>query len=298
VAHRYLGAGQDIGGTLITNSGSPSSATDLANKGYVDNLVAGLEWKQDVRAATTANGTLATAYANGGTLDTSYTLVTGDRILIKNQTTQTENGIYTVNASGAPTRATDCDTSAELNNATVSVTKGTVNAGLSFTQTTADPAIGSSNIVWGQFNAGTVYTASSGVTLTAQNFTLSSTAAGAGLTYTTGVLAVVATDTSLTVAADSVGVNLAASSGLAISSGLKIDTTLTARLFRSVNPTTAGTTVTVTHNLGVQAVACFVSVTATGEVIDCDMVNTSTSVTTLTFGSAPTTATLTILILG
>lgn len=84
-----------------------------------------------VRAATTANGTLSTAYENGDTLD-GITLATGDRILIKDQTTGSENGIYTVNASGAPTRATDFDADAEVRQAYILVQEGTVNAGSVF----------------------------------------------------------------------------------------------------------------------------------------------------------------------
>src|SRR3954447_7874218 len=118
MSRRFLN-GIDATSQRIINVASPSSAADATNKSYVDNLITGLSWKLDVRAATTANGTLATAYANGQVVD-GVTLATGDRILIKNQTTQTENGIYTVNASGAPTRATDADATSELNNATVS----------------------------------------------------------------------------------------------------------------------------------------------------------------------------------
>jgi len=84
--------------------------------------------KNSVRAATTANGTLATAFANGQTVD-GIALVTSDRILLKNQTAQAENGIYTVNASGAPTRATDFDAWDEIIGAFVTVESGTVNAG-------------------------------------------------------------------------------------------------------------------------------------------------------------------------
>lgn len=72
-----------------------------------------LDWKQSVRAATTADGTLATAYEDGDTID-GITLATGDRILLKDQTAGSENGIYTVNASGSPTRATDFDEDTEV----------------------------------------------------------------------------------------------------------------------------------------------------------------------------------------
>lgn len=277
MAHRYLGAGQDLGGAVITNSGSPANATDLANKSYVDNLVAGLEWKKDVRAATTANGTLATAFANGQVID-GVTLATNDRILLKNQTNQPDNGIYVVAASGAPTRATDADATAELNNATVSVTEGTVGGGLSFTQTTKNPTVGSSNVVWAQFNVGNVYVAGNGLTLTTLTFD------------------VVAADTSITVNADSLQVNPAASGGLTVSSGLKVDSTV-ARIFRT--GTHASTTaIAITHNLGTAAVMASIVVTATGEVVEADMVCTSTTVATFTFANAPSANTLTFVIVG
>jgi hypothetical protein len=150
--------GIDLTGNKAINVASPTALTDGANKGYVDNALAGLSWKADVRVATTTNGTLATAYANGQTID-GQVLATGDRILIKNQTTQTENGIYVVAVSGAPTRSTDADATNELNNATVTVLQGTTNALTSWTQTTPNPVIGSSNIVFATYAAGTVYTA-------------------------------------------------------------------------------------------------------------------------------------------
>lgn len=84
--------------------------------------------KASVRAATTAAGTLATSFENGDAID-GITLATGDRILIKNQAAPAENGIYTVNASGAPTRATDADAASEFEGGClVYVEEGTVNA--------------------------------------------------------------------------------------------------------------------------------------------------------------------------
>src|SRR5688500_804482 len=101
--------GIDLRGQRAVNAADASAATDLVTKQQLDNAIVGLAWKSPAaRVATTTNGTLATAFANGQTID-GVTLVTGDRILLKNQTTQSENGIYTVNASGAPTRATDAD---------------------------------------------------------------------------------------------------------------------------------------------------------------------------------------------
>lgn len=140
---------------------TPSNATDASTKGYVDNAVQGLSWKQTVRAATTANGTLASAYANGSVID-GVTLATGNRILIKDQTTGSENGIYVVAASGAPTRATDADTGAELVNATAYVSEGTANAETVWTCTNnATITPGTTALVFAQVNGGTVPSASS-----------------------------------------------------------------------------------------------------------------------------------------
>jgi phage-related tail fiber protein len=83
--------------------------------------------KDAVVIATTVAGTLATSFASGQVVD-GITLTTGDRILIKNQSTGSENGIYVVNTTGAPTRATDADTAGELEDAVLWVTKGTANA--------------------------------------------------------------------------------------------------------------------------------------------------------------------------
>lgn len=98
----------------ITGLLDPTLAQDAATKNYVDtNGSATSDWKQSVRVVASTNGTLATAFANGSVVD-GVTLVTGDRILLQGQTTVAERGIYTVNATGAPTRATDADTSAKL----------------------------------------------------------------------------------------------------------------------------------------------------------------------------------------
>jgi len=135
----------------ITSLADPTAATDAATKQYVDNLAAGINWKDSVRAATTANGALATAFENGDAID-GVTLATGDRILIKNQSTGSENGIYTVNASGAPTRASDADTAAEILGAAVFVEEGTVNPDSMWVLTTNAPiTLGSTSLTFAKF---------------------------------------------------------------------------------------------------------------------------------------------------
>lgn len=153
---------------------SPSSTkvpTSASVKSYVDNLVAGLSWKASVRAATTVAGTLATSFENGDTID-GVVLATGDRILIKNQASATENGIYIVAASGAPTRSTDANTGLELVNATTLVNEGTVNAETQWTQSTNAPiTIGVSNIVFVAINVGT-YSAGNGLSQSGNQFSI------------------------------------------------------------------------------------------------------------------------------
>lgn len=145
-----LGGGITISAGVVSGVATPSSSTDAANKAYVDNLIAGLKWKTSVRVATTTAGTLATSFENGDTVD-GVTLVTGDRILIKNQSAGAENGIYTVNASGAPTRATDADTGSELVSATVAVEQGTTNADKLFTCTNNSITLGSTSVTFVSF---------------------------------------------------------------------------------------------------------------------------------------------------
>lgn len=140
----------DNDNTLAANS-STRIPTQAAVKGYVDNLIAGLDWKDSVRVATTTNGTLASAFANGQTVD-GVVLATNDRILLKNQSTQTENGIYIVQASGAPVRASDADSGAELLGAAVLVREGTANANTNWVNSnTTAITLGSTNVTFVQF---------------------------------------------------------------------------------------------------------------------------------------------------
>ena len=121
-------ADQPMGGFKITGLGTPTAATDAVTKSYADALSNGLDLKASVRVATTTAGTLATSFENTDVVD-GVTLATGDRILIKDQASGSENGIYTVNTSGSPTRATDADVSAEVTAGMFTfVEEGTVNS--------------------------------------------------------------------------------------------------------------------------------------------------------------------------
>lgn len=169
---------------------TPTADGHAATKGYVDAARSGLDVKQSVRAATTAAGTLTTSFANGSIIDTNVTLVTGDRILIKDQVTASENGIYTVNATGAPTRATDFDSNAEVTpGAFTFVEEGTANA----------------DSGWVLTNNGTVNVGVTGLTF-AQFSGAGQITAGAGLTKTGNTIDAVGTSNRITVNADSIDI--------------------------------------------------------------------------------------------
>jgi hypothetical protein len=156
----------------ITGLGTPTASTDAATKAYVDSATEGLHIHESVVAATTANVNLANALENGDTLD-GITLATGNRILVKNQTTTSENGIYVVQASGQPTRATDFDTATEVDSGDfVFVYGGTVNASTGWVQTNRPATIGTDPIVFTQFSGAGTYLAGNGLTLTGNTFTI------------------------------------------------------------------------------------------------------------------------------
>lgn len=160
------------GGSTITGLPFPVNSSDAASKQYVDTVVQGLSPKNTVRAATTTSGTLATDFANGDVID-GVTLASGDRILIKNQSTAAENGIYVVNPTGAPTRATDADTWDEMINAYVFVSVGSSQADTGWVSTPdAGGTLGSTSIPWVQFAGAGSYNAGTGLTLTGTTFSI------------------------------------------------------------------------------------------------------------------------------
>ena len=155
----------DVSSARITSLATPTQTTDAATKAYVDAQLQGLDVKNSVRVATTANGTLSSAFANNSTVD-GITLATGDRILLKDQSTGSQNGIYTVNSSGAPTRATDFDADSEVTGGTFFfVEEGTVNADNGFVMTNdGTVTVGSTALVFTQFSGAGQVTAGSALT--------------------------------------------------------------------------------------------------------------------------------------
>lgn len=170
--------------------GTPTHDSHAATKAYVDAARSGLDVKQSVRAATTGPLTIATNLEAGDTLDTSVTLVAGDRVLVKDQSTASENGIYVVQASGAAVRATDFDSNDEVTpGAFTFVEEGTLNADSGWVLTTNGTInVGVTGLSWALFSvAGTIL-------------------AGDGLTKTGNVLNVIGTSNRISVGADAVDI--------------------------------------------------------------------------------------------
>jgi hypothetical protein len=153
---------------LVSNVATPVSPGDATNKGYVDGIAQGLDVKASCMCTTTGNITLSGLQTIDG-----YTTVAGDRVLVKNQTTNTANGIY-VAATGVWTRTPDFSGTQAVSGSNTFIEKGTINASTSWVMTTPDPiTIGTSPIVWSQFSGAGTYTASgNGIVLTGTQFSL------------------------------------------------------------------------------------------------------------------------------
>jgi len=295
--------GLDLQNQKIVNLADPSAAADGANKQYVDNVARGLDWKEAVRAATTANGALATAYENGDTLD-GVVLATGNRILLKNQTTGAENGIYTVNASGAPTRALDADSSAEVTSGmAVTVTDGTVNGDKVFILTTNDPiTLGSTALSFSQLGGGSTYTADE-LTLTLVGSQFSAKTGG----ITANELAANSVGSS-EMADGSVELNTATVTGtLPLANGGTNATTAAAAraslaavgVFAANIGDGAATQITVTHNLGTEDVHVQVRYAAgTKEYVIVDARTTGVNTVRIDFATAPASGEFRAIVMG
>lgn len=259
----------DLASGVLNTSTSLATASDtqipsaLATKTYVDNSVQGLSWKQAVRVASTANITIASALTNASTID-GITVATGDRVLLKDQSTASQNGIYTVVASGAASRTADADTSAEIDSMTVYVEQGTANADTVWTLTTDNPTLGSTSLTYAQVNGGTVPTAT---TSTAGKVQLATTAETQAKTDTAKAVT---------------------------PSGLTDFT----RKYSATIGDGSTTAIAVTHSLGTKDVISQVRQVSDDAVVECDMVNTSTTVTTFTFAVAPASSAIRVVIQG
>lgn len=311
---------------------TPTEAAHAATKGYVDAARSGLDVKASVKVATTEQGTLSTSFAAGQVVD-GYTLVAGDRILIKDQgngSAHVDNGIYTVNASGAPTRATDADENAEVTPGLFTfVEQGTVNGDAGFVlATNGSITVGSTALLFTQFSGTGQITAGEGISKDGSTLNVndddvtiyvdgnddlavksSSTAGQVLLSQGSGTAAWGALDLSDSDATTNVlpidrggtSASTAAGARTALAeTSTSGQTTATPVLGRVAYQVLSGsnTSYTVTHNFGTRNVVVQVFDSATYETVFTDVVRTSTDSVTITFAVAPSSGAYTAVVTG
>jgi hypothetical protein len=198
-----------LNGQKISNLATPTTGTDAANKTYVDAVAQGLAQKPTAQVATTgalpantyANGTSGvgatlTATANAALTVDGYAVATGDRVLVKDEATGANNGLYVVTQPGTGatpyilTRDPEMDAAAEFAGAFIPVEDaGTANANsLWLCTNTAAPVVGTTALVFTQLNKGTDLAAGTGISITGNSVAISAAYAGQASIVTVGTL--------------------------------------------------------------------------------------------------------------
>ena len=151
-----------LNGQTITGLGAPVNATDAATKSFVESTAQGLDVKDSCVAATTGNITISTALNSGDSLD-GVTLANGNRVLVKDQSTASENGIYVVGSS--PARATDLAAGSDAAGMFTFIEQGTVNADNGFvcTSNKGSAVVGTNSLAYAQFSGAGSVTAGDGL---------------------------------------------------------------------------------------------------------------------------------------
>ena len=267
--------------TSVANGTNPQDAVTLSQ---VQAMQAGLDFKNSVRAATTEDIVLA-----GQKVVDGVSLDQGDRILVKNQSDGTANGIYVVSAD-AWTRATDADSPSEVTSGMyVYVEEGTSNGGSQWVLATYNPIeVGVTSLTFVTFSGGASYTAGNGLTLTGNDFNIGT-----------------ASSSRIAINADSIDLALMNSSG--IYKSVTVDNY--GRIVTGSNPTTlsgygitnatskatgyigngSSTSITFVHNLGTKEVIAQLRDSSSDSVVITDIVNSTTSGVTFSFSVAPAT---------
>jgi hypothetical protein len=174
LTNKTMGDDLLMDGFQISGLGTPDQADHAATKAYVDAVSEGLHIHESVRAATDGNISIANGLENGDTVG-GVTLATGNRILVKDQTTTSENGIYVVQVSGQALRATDFDTASEVDSGDfVFVTSGTY-ANTGWVQTLKPATIGTDPLSFTQFSGAGTFLAGNGLILEGNVFEIDET---------------------------------------------------------------------------------------------------------------------------
>ena len=277
-------ASLNLNSQKIINLAAPSAGTDAANKNYVDTAVQGLQMKPTAQVATAAalpantyaNGTAGvgatlTATSNGVLTVDGYAVALGDIILVKNEATQANNGLYNVTTLGTGsvpyvlTRNVDMDQATEFGGAFVPVeNKGTTTA----------------NTLWLCNVANSITVGTTAVTFTQLNSAASYTA-GNGISSAGNVVSAVA------VASGGVSV---------VSGGIQLDSTIAVKKYAATIGDGSTTAIVVTHNLGTLDTIETIYYVSGGAEAECDVTHTSTNTTTFTFAVAPAASAIRVVI--
>lgn len=246
----------------VINLPTPSGSGDAATKAYVDSLVEGLAWKDSCRVATQSNINLSSP---GATID-GISMVSQDRVLVRSQTTASQNGIYVWNGSAvAMTRSLDANTFAELEQAVTTIEEGT-SAGTSYRQDQVNGTIDSSTVTW-------------------QTFGISAPSAS---TTTAGVVRL-ATQTE---------VNTGTDATIAVTPSTLASWSGRVKKYATSIGDGSATSYTVTHNLASLDVNVTVFNNSTGDEVITDVTHATTNTLTIVFASAPASNAYRVVVIG
>lgn len=268
----------------ITGLADPTNAQDAATKAYVDSTAQGLNVKGSVLAATTASITLVGAQTIDG-----VSVVAGNRVLVKNQSTSSQNGIYVVQTT-AWTRATDQTTPAIGDFTFVESGSTTAAQGYIVTSVTG-------GVTWTQFSAAGEYVAGNGIAISGTSIAFNPTSTGGLQASSGGASLLLQTNSGL--ATTSSGLAVGAGSGIVVSTGtVAIDTTVVVRKYAASIGDGSSLSYVVTHNLGTKDVHVTLYDNTTNAEYLADVTHTSTTTITVAFSTAPTTNQIRVVVFG
>lgn len=293
-----------MSGKRITGLADPTSAQDAATKNYVDAVKTGLDMKESVRVATTANITLSGLQTVDG-----IALAAGDRILVKAQTTKSQNGIYVV-AAGAWSRASDADNigGSEVTSGLFTfVEDGSTNANSGWVLTTLNPiTIGTSSLDFVQFSGAGSFEAGAGLTKdgntinvngTANRITVAADTVDIASTYVGQTsITTLGSVTSGTWNATTISVSKGGT-GATTASAARANLGATSKYASDIGNGSA-TSFVVTHGLGSQDVVVNVREKSTNQMIMADVEYTDANSIRVSFGSAPAASSYRVVIVG